>query len=75
MRISLLSGLFLLWAVVVFPPEGNCGALDCILHKVTAEHPGNIVLVVGAGRVLADGFDRAYLYSKPGTCHRGGPDR
>ncbi len=47
MRISLITGLFLLLAVTVRPVPGSCKSLDFTLHKVGVRHMGNIVLIVG----------------------------
>ncbi|MCP3952426.1 MAG: deacylase, partial [Desulfobacterales bacterium] len=47
MRLSFLTGLFLLVVVISRPLPGYSASLDFTLHKLGAEPPGNIVLIIG----------------------------
>jgi len=72
MRFSLLTGLFLL-ATIARPVIGNGTSLDFTLHKLSAEQPGSIVLIVGG--IQGDepgGFNAAALLTTHYKVTRGG---
>jgi len=73
MRTFLLTGLSFLLAVIAVPVSGHCTALDFTLHKLNAEQPGNVVLIVGG--IQGDepgGFNAAALLTTHYKVKRGG---